>query len=229
MFVAEEDHLHALKPHHAVRLGPPAVVADTHADEPAEDPPHAEAQVANLEVALLEVLEGAPRLVRGVTGHMDLSIRADETAGLIDEDRRVVSVRGAGLVGELSVPEAEAKPQAPRLVEQRLRLRPRHLALEERVDLRLIVHPPAGKERRQRELGEHEEVAAARAGLVQVAHEALDDVAPRLVPGDRPELRRADRDDAHTWIFQSRVAPNCSTPCTFFRNAPGITNWPHGT
>jgi len=57
------------------------------------------------------VLEGAPRLVRGVTGHMDLSIRADETAGLIDEDRRVVSVRGAGLVGELSVPEAEAKPR----------------------------------------------------------------------------------------------------------------------
>src|SRR5438034_8854152 len=50
---------------------------------------------------------------------MDLSIRADETAGLIDEDRRVVSVRGAGLVGELGVPEAEAKPQAPRLVEQR--------------------------------------------------------------------------------------------------------------
>src|SRR5207247_2079564 len=87
------------------------------------------------------------------TGHMDLSIRADETAGLIDEDRRVVSVRGAGLVGELSVPEAEAKPQAPRLVEQRLRLRPRHLALEERVDLRLIVHPPAGKARRARSAG----------------------------------------------------------------------------
>ena len=36
-------------------------------------------------------------------------------------------------------------------------------------------------------------------------------------------------DDAHTWMFQSRVAPNCSTPCTFLRNAPGTTNWPHGT
>ena len=131
--------------------------------------------------------------------------------------------------GQLGIAEIEADAELRRGVEERPRRLVRHLALEERVDLRLIVHPPAGKERRQRELGEHDEIAAARAGLVQVAHEALDDVAPRLIPGDRPELRRADRDDAHTWIFQSRVAPNCSTPCTFFRNAPGITNWPHGT
>src|SRR5262249_57048458 len=110
------------------------------------------------------------------------------------------------------VPEAEAEPQAPRIVEQRLRLRARHLALEERVDLRLIVHPPAGKERRQRELGEHDEVATARAGLVQVAREALDDVAPPLAPCDPPEPRRADRDDAHTWTFQSTLSPNCRTP-----------------
>ena len=33
----------------------------------------------------------------------------------------------------------------------------------------------------------------------------------------------------YTEMFQSRVAPNSSTPCTFLRNAPGMTNCPHGT
>ena len=67
---------------------------------------------------------------------------------------------------------------------------------------------------------------AGETGLLQTAQQALDDVGSAVGALDRPELRGPDD---HTEIFQRSVAPNSSRPWTFLRNAPGTTNWPHGT
>ena len=194
--VAEQDHLHALEPHHAVGLGPAPVIADAHAEQPAEGAPDRPAEVAHVEVALLEVLEGAPRLVLRVAGQMDLPVLADEAARLVDQDRGVEAPGPAAVRDELGVAQAEADAEAPRLVEERSRLRPRHLPLEERVDLRLVLHPPAGKEGREGQLREDDEVGAAAVGLGEEGEEALDDERARLAPGNRAELRGGDGDRA---------------------------------
>ncbi len=73
---------------------------------------------------------------------------------------------------------------------------PGHLALEEGVDLPLILHPPAGEEGGERQLGKHHQLAAARVRLAQQAEEALDHVGARLAPRDGPELGGADGEDA---------------------------------
>jgi hypothetical protein len=202
--VAEKDHLHALQAHHAVGLRPPAVVADAHAEHAAEGAPHAEAQVADLEVSLLEVLERAIGLVLGVAGQVDLAVFPDQAPAGVDEDRGVVPMSDAALDDELRVAEIEAETEPRCLLEQRARLGPGHLALEERVDLRLILHPPARKERGEGELREDHQVATPGLGLVQMREQAFDDGAARLGPGNRSELRGADRDDAHA------VTPGCS-------------------
>ena len=49
------------------------------------------------------------------------------------------------------------------------RLGPGHLALEEGVDLPLILHPPAREEGGERELGKDHEIAAARMRLAAAA------------------------------------------------------------
>src|SRR5215203_3476735 len=58
---AEHDELDALQAHDAVGLGPAPVVADAHADDAAEHAPDREAEVARLEIALLEMLMGTLR------------------------------------------------------------------------------------------------------------------------------------------------------------------------
>src|SRR5207249_3426411 len=204
--VAQQHQLDALQPHHPVGLGPAAVVADAHADDGAAVPRDGPAEIAHLEVALLEVLERAPRLVLGVAGQVDLAVLEDAAAARVDEERRVVAMAIGRL---LRVAEAEAEAEPPRLVEERLRFRPGHLGLEEGVDLGLILHPPARKERRQRELGEHDQLRAARLRLVQQREQALDDVGATVGALDRPELCRGhDHDAAHS--LAERRAPE---PC----------------
>jgi len=88
----------------------------------------------------------------------------------------------------------DAEP--PRLVEQRPRLGPRHLALEERVDLRLVLHPPAGEERGEGQLGEGHEIGAPAVGLGEEGEQALHDLKARLAPRDRAELGGGDADRA---------------------------------
>src|SRR5205814_4980665 len=112
--VAEQDELDTLQSHHAIRLGPPAVVADAHAHDRTAIARHRPAEVADLEVALLEMLKRAPRLVLGVAGQMDLAIREDDTASRVDENRRVVAMTVPGLLG---VAEAKAESEPARLVE----------------------------------------------------------------------------------------------------------------
>src|SRR5215510_2792748 len=193
--VAQEHHLHALQPHHPIRPGPAPIVADAEAHQSAEGRPDSPAEVAHFEVTLLQMLKGAPRLVLGMTGEMDLAVFADGAAGLVHQDRGVeASHRASGLTHELGVAETEADAETARLLEERTRLRPRHLTLEERVDLRLVLHPPAREEGRKGKLGKHHEVADMRLRLLQEVEEALHHLRARLRELDGPELRRAYRD-----------------------------------
>ena len=89
--VAEADQLHPLQAHHAIGLGPAPVIADAHADDAVEGAPHREAEIAHVEVALLEVLEGAPGLVLGVAGQVHLPVLADEAPRAVHQDRRCCS------------------------------------------------------------------------------------------------------------------------------------------
>ena len=96
--------------------------------------------------------------------------------------------RPAAFVGELGVAEAHAQPEALGLGEERRRFVARHLALEEGIDLGLVRHPPAREERRQRQLGEHHQLAAHALGLAEMRDHALDHVAPGVAALDRAHL-----------------------------------------
>jgi hypothetical protein len=86
--VAEHDELDPLQAQHPPGLGPAAVVADQHAHDPAHGAPDGKAEVARLEIALLEMLEGAFGVELGMAGKVDLAVLADDPAGLVDQDLR---------------------------------------------------------------------------------------------------------------------------------------------
>src|SRR6185295_9829742 len=54
--VADQHHLNTLQAHHAIGLRPAPVVADRHTEDAAERTPDVEAEIARLEVALLQIL-----------------------------------------------------------------------------------------------------------------------------------------------------------------------------
>ena len=64
---------------------------------------------------------------------------------------------------------------------------------------RLILHEPARKERRKRQLGIHDDVAARSLGLAHQRDEALDDLAARFRARNGAHLSRSDRDDPRHW------------------------------
>src|SRR5262245_32266678 len=99
---------------------------------------------------------------------MNLAVLADDPAALVYQNGSVEVPGGAILMDQLGVAQAKAEPESARLVEERSRLRPRHLALEEAVDLGLILHVPAREERRQGQLGEHDEITASGLGVVKM-------------------------------------------------------------
>src|SRR6266699_1120247 len=106
--VAERDDLDPLKPHHPVGLGPAPVVADAHADDRILHAPHPKALVADVEIALFEVLERRLWQVLGVPRQVDLAVAPDDMPGRINQDRRVVMARLAVFPGQLGVAEIEA-------------------------------------------------------------------------------------------------------------------------
>src|SRR5438445_8206657 len=122
--VAEEDHLHALETHDPVRLGPAAVIADAHADEPAEGAPHAPAEIPHVKIALLQVLEGPPGLVLGMAGQVDLPVLAHDAPRRVHQDRGIEAPRDPALDHELRVAEAHSRTQALRLPDGGTRPRP---------------------------------------------------------------------------------------------------------
>ena len=86
--VPAQDHLDALQPHHAIGLEPPAIVADRHSDNATERAPDGEAQVADIAVSLLEILERIGRFVIAMSGKVDLPVLADDAAFAIDDGSR---------------------------------------------------------------------------------------------------------------------------------------------
>ena len=82
--------------------------------------------------------------------------------------------------------------KASGFVEQWLRLRPRHFALEVAVDLRFLFHVPMGKEARQRRLGKHDEPAVVTVCLPQQRDQTLHGFATRNGAWDRTKLGRRD-------------------------------------
>src|ERR1700733_12036492 len=195
--VADQHHLDALKSHHTIGLAPTAIVADRQADHAAERLDDAEA-IAGLEIALLEVLELSPRFVFGVTRQMYLAVFRNDCTALVDKDRRVVAMDGAILDRQLPVAEAKADPDFAGEDEQRLRLRPRHLALEKTVDLRLILHIPAREERRQRQFRIDNQIASVGSRLAHQVRQARHHLRPGVIFCDRAELARRDIDKSHS-------------------------------
>jgi hypothetical protein len=133
-----------------------------------------------------------------VARQVHLAEAGDDAAVALDEDLRVVAMpHPAGVrLGQLGVPEREADAEPAGLVEQHLRLRPRHRRLVEVVELGDVLDEPPGEERRQRQFGEHDEVAPPLVSLLEQREQPLDDVLARVGPLDRAELGGADGDDA---------------------------------
>ena len=73
-----------------------------------------QAEVADLEIAFLQMLPGSLRLVLGMSGQMHLAVLADQLSFLVDEDRGV-EVMTVG--GELGIAERERDAVAGGLLE----------------------------------------------------------------------------------------------------------------
>src|SRR5690606_37961432 len=136
--------------------------------------------------------------------------------------------RAPVFLGQLGIAEIEADAEFARGVEQRLRLGPGHLLLEERVHVLLLVEVPAREERGQGELWVHDEVAAVRGPLAKQRDEAVDDILAGIGEGDGTELGRADGDDSGhgrvflvqaCWQRSSRVASSTPAPATMSSGA----------
>src|SRR5580692_9943947 len=140
------------------------------------------------------MLKRIVRPVIGMAGQMNLAVFADDCAFLVDQNRRVVVMGLAALPLKLGV--AQIKSYAERLggLEQRPGCRARNLPFEEAVDLGIVLHPPARKEGRQRQLWVDHDVGAARLGLFHQFEQPRNDLLPRFIAGDRSELSARDTD-----------------------------------
>ena len=205
--VAEQDHFHALEPEHPVGLRPAAVVADAHPEHPAEGFPDRKAEVADLEVALLEMLERRFRQVLGVSGKVDLPVLPDDLAA-VDEDRGVEVAMAVPVPDQLRVAEVEPDTEPPGGVEEGPGLRSGHRGLEVRVRGRRVLEEVAGEEGGEGELREdHQPAAGARRPLHQVEQPA-DDFGSRLVGLDTADLGGGDPQVAHRGILGGGTGVN---------------------
>src|SRR5438309_6661706 len=94
--VADQHHLDALQTHDAIGLRPAPVVADRHAEDAAKGTPDVEAEITRLEVALLQMLEGALRIELRMARQMNLAVGPDNSGGLVraNTGMEMVPVRG---------------------------------------------------------------------------------------------------------------------------------------
>ena len=155
--------------------------------------PDRKAEIARLEIALLEMLERARRIVVGVAGQMHLAVLADDPAVAVGQDR---GVEALAVRGELGIAERDGDLVFRRPFEQRPRRRVGHLALEPGIDLRLVGHVPAREERGERKLGVDDEVAVLRLGLVEQIDHPPDHGLPAVGLLDRAALGGRHAQDA---------------------------------
>src|SRR5262247_3478292 len=107
------------------------------------------------------MLKRQASFVVGMAGKMDLAILADDLPALVDENRSVVVTLLPVFDRELGVAEIESHAHLARAFEQGPRRGVWHLALEEAVDLRFVLHPPARKKCCERQLGIDDQIGAA--------------------------------------------------------------------
>ena len=138
------------------------------------------------------MLKLAPGLVFGVARQMHFAIFRNGFAALVDENGCVVPVGFSVLDRKFSVTQAKPDAQFAGEVEQRARLRPRHLVLEESIDFRLILHKPARKKRRQRKLGIDDQIAAIGVRLAHECRQPCNNLGPGFAPRNWAELADCD-------------------------------------
>src|ERR1700676_2063942 len=136
--VAEHDHLDALQAHDAIGLGPPPVVADAHAHDPAKAAPDLEAIITGLEIAFFQMLVDAVGLRLGMARQMHLAVFANDVSGAVNQDRGVEPTLAALFLHEFGIAKIEANAELLSLVEERLRVRTRHRALKIAVEFGLV-------------------------------------------------------------------------------------------
>jgi hypothetical protein len=136
------------------------------------------------------MLERGLGLVLGVSRQVDLAVLADDRAVRPDEDR---GIEAPTLGRELGIAEVEADPQLFGLVEQGLRLLRRNAFFKVlRIDVGLVLHPPARKEGGERELGKDDELRAHAVRFPQQVHESFHGDGARIRLVERPELGGGD-------------------------------------
>ncbi len=205
---AQRHDLRALQREHAEGFRPAPVVADQHPGDRVHVPPHSESEVADLKIFFLEVLERRLRLVIGVAGQVHLAVLADDPAIGRHQDRGVIAVV---VRRQLGVADVEADAELLGLVEQRLGFfRGDALFKEPRVDLGLVLHPPARKEGGEREFGKHHEPGAHRMAFAQQLHQPLGGIGAAVGTVERPELGGGD-------LEMSAHAPILGAPCRLLR------------
>ena len=202
--VAEHDHLDALQAHDPVGFGPAPVVADAHAHDAAESPPYAEAEIARLEIALLQMLVNAPRLRLGMAGQVHLAVLSDDLAVAVDDDGGVEAAPPAALVHQFGVADIEADAELLGLLEQRRRFRPRHLGLVIAVELGFVFDHPAREEGGEGKLGKDDQFGPPALGFAHHGHQPAHRLLARLRFGDRSHLRRCGFNDTRHVQSSSR-------------------------
>src|SRR2546423_11105538 len=102
-------------------------------------------------------------------------------------------MRAAALLCELAIANVITDAESPSFVEQRLRDSGRHVRFEvTAVHLRLVFHPPAREERRERELRKHDETRALAVCFAHQRDQALHYRFARIGALNRPELGGGD-------------------------------------
>ena len=187
---------------------------------------HREAEIADLEIALLQMLHLAARIVFGVAGQMHLAVFQQDIAVRVDQDRGVEPALAhlAGLVGLhrlFRVAEMEADAVFARRGEQRRGFVRRHRRFEPAVRLGDVLVVVAREERGQRQFGEHHQFDAALMRVLHQPDHALDGDRAGLGLLDRPELRGGDGDDAAGHCACSQVSNGCSSTVTSCRLRSG--------
>src|SRR4029078_4812813 len=114
----------ALQAHDAKGLGPAPIVANALADPHVvlEHLPDGEAEIAVLEVLLLEMLVRHVRTMVVMARQVDLAVLADHAPVRSDQDRGVEVMRRAALFRALGIAQVEADALLPRQLEQWLHL-----------------------------------------------------------------------------------------------------------
>ena len=183
--VAEHGQLHPLERHHPVGLRPAAIVADAHAEDAALAPPDRPAEIAGLEIALLQMLPGAAPVQFRMARQMDLAVFANDPAP-IHQNGGIVAVP---IRREFAIAEIEGDIGLLRRLEQRAHRVVGHRTLEVPVHGGDVFLKVARKESGERHLGEHDQPATTGFRLAHEFTHAGNGTLAALARLDRPELR----------------------------------------